>query len=341
MKLVAGLAGGLLLVLAVGVSVYFGAGVLHHQDPQPRSQLTVKIDTDPVARMVVRMLFVTIRDGLREPRVGFASIAPSEDTIEVTIAEGVGRDQVLTRLRELSRTSGAAGATEAERFAISDASGTALRLTPTSAAMAEGLARALDQAIDVLGRRINDMGLAPAFEREGNDRIVIRVPRQSDTARLKEVITTPGKLTLRLIDVSMRPDEAKAGSMPPQSEILPDRNGVQHLVEKRVAIAGESLVDAQASYDQRTREAIVNFRFNSAGRRQFARITAEKVGSPFAVVLDGVVLTAPVIREPILGGSGQISGNFTVQSANNLAILLRSGALPAPLTIIDERAIEP
>jgi preprotein translocase subunit SecD len=101
------------------------------------------------------------------------------------------------------------------------------------------------------------------------------------------------------------------------------------------------LVDAQAIFDQRTKEPVVTFRFNAVGTRQFARLTGEKVGAPFAVVLDGVVLSAPVIREPILGGSGQISGNFTVESANDLAILLRSGALPAPLTVVEERTLEP
>ena len=106
-------------------------------------------------------------------------------------------------------------------------------------------------------------------------------------------------------------------------------------------MAGENLTDAQPGFDQRTNEPIVSFRFNAAGTKQFAHVTEEKVGTPFAVVLDGVVLAAPVIREPIVGGSGQISGNFTVESANNLAILIRSGALPAPLSMIEEHVLEP
>jgi preprotein translocase subunit SecD len=123
--------------------------------------------------------------------------------------------------------------------------------------------------------------------------------------------------------------------------VLPsaDGSGQPYLVEKRILVSGGDLVDAQASFDQRTNEPIVNFRFNSSGARAFARATQENVGRPFAIVLDNKVVSAPVIREPILGGSGQISGNFSVQEANDLAILLRAGALPAPLTIIEERTV--
>jgi preprotein translocase subunit SecD len=143
------------------------------------------------------------------------------------------------------------------------------------------------------------------------------------------------------VDTSVSVDQAKLGQMPQQSEILQDQRGTLYLVEQRLAMSGENLTDAQPGFDQRTNEPIVTFRFNAVGARQFARMTGEKVGSPFAVILDGVVLAAPIIREPIVGGSGQISGGFTVESAKDLAMLLRSGALPAPLAVIDERTIEP
>jgi preprotein translocase subunit SecD len=123
--------------------------------------------------------------------------------------------------------------------------------------------------------------------------------------------------------------------------VLNSRDKQPYLIERRVMVSGEDLVDAQPGFDQRTREPIVSFRFNNAGGRRFAQATQENVGKPFAIVLDNEVISAPVIREPILGGSGQISGNFTVQQANDLAILLRAGALPAPLTIIEERTVGP
>jgi preprotein translocase subunit SecD len=139
----------------------------------------------------------------------------------------------------------------------------------------------------------------------------------------------------------MPPDQAEQAH-PADSEILPGETpGQKYLIEKRVLVSGADLTDAQPGFDQRTNEPVVNFRFNSAGARKFAEVTQANVGKPFAIVLDNKVISAPVIREPILGGSGQISGNFTVQSANDLAILLRAGALPAPLTIIEERTVGP
>ena len=132
--------------------------------------------------------------------------------------------------------------------------------------------------------------------------------------------------------------------MPPDDDLLKGtkaENSQPYLIEKRVVVSGEDLTDAQPGFDQRNGEPIVTFRFNNNGARRFAQVTQENVGKPFAIVLDNEVISAPVIREPILGGSGQISGNFTVQSANDLAILLRAGALPAPLTIIEERTVGP
>ena len=131
--------------------------------------------------------------------------------------------------------------------------------------------------------------------------------------------------------------------MPPDDEILQSASAPKtpYLVEKRILVSGGELTDAQPGFDQRTSEPIVSFRFNTSGARKFAQVTQENVGKPFAIVLDNEVISAPVIREPILGGSGQISGSFTVQSANDLSILLRAGALPAPLTIIEERTVGP
>jgi preprotein translocase subunit SecD len=343
MRLAVLLAGG--TVATVALVVLFGLGVfpgrqLLHLAPQPRTQLTVRLDTGAVPQLVVRALSEDVRRLMRETRIGFASMAPFGDSVEVTIREGADREQAMARLGEMSRQPGAKGGPATERFTIADAGGGVLRLAPTPAAIAEGADRTLNQTINVLGQRIGSLDLKPTFNREGDDRIVIEVPRQPDMTRLKAVIVTPGRLAFRLLDMSVRAEEAKFGQMPSESELLPDQNGAPYLVEKRVAVSGENLVDAKPGYDQRTDQPIVSFRFNSAGSRQFARVTTEKVGSPFAVVLDGVVLAAPVIREPILGGSGQISGNFTLESANNLAILLRSGALPAPLTIIEERTLE-
>jgi preprotein translocase subunit SecD len=308
-----------------------------HRDSLPRTQLTVRLDTAPVPQLVMRTLSEDVRSLMRETHFGHASIAPSGDSVAVTIREGTDRQQAIARLRELSHQPAAAGGAETERFTIAEVNDSELRLAPTPTAFTEGLDRAFDQTIDILGRRIGALKLKPTFKREGNDGIVIEIPRQPDTASLKKVIVAPGKLTFRFVETSVRPDEAKlAQTSSEQSDLLKDRNGRPYLVEKQVAMSGENLIDAQPSFDQRTNEPIVSFRFNPVGTRQFARVTAEKVGTPFAVVLDGVVLAAPVVREPIVGGSGQISGDFTLENANNLAILMRSGELPVPLTVTEE-----
>jgi protein-export membrane protein SecD len=146
-----------------------------------------------------------------------------------------------------------------------------------------------------------------------------------------------------LVDESVPPDQAVQGRVPPDSEVLMSASSpkVPYVIKKQVLVSGGDLTDAQPGFDQRTGEAIVTFRFNTVGSRKFAQASTENVGTRFAIVLDNEVISAPVIREPITGGSGQISGNFTVQSANDLAILLRAGALPAPLTVIEERTVGP
>jgi preprotein translocase subunit SecD len=144
-----------------------------------------------------------------------------------------------------------------------------------------------------------------------------------------------------MVDQSMTPEQAIASHPPADSEILDGEGGSKYLVEKRALVSGGDLVDAQPGFDQRNGQPIVNFRFNTSGARKFAEVTKANVGKPFAIVLDNKVISAPVINEPIPGGAGQISGNFTVQSANDLAILLRAGALPAPLTVVEERTVGP
>src|SRR6266853_3187800 len=146
-----------------------------------------------------------------------------------------------------------------------------------------------------------------------------------------------------MVDPTVPPDQATQGRAPPDSEILMSAQApkVPYVIKKQVLVSGGDLTDAQPGFDQRTNEPIVSFRFNTSGSRKFAQATSENVGQPFAIVLDNEVISAPVIREPITGGSGQISGSFTVQQANDLAILLRAGALPAPLTVIEERTVGP
>jgi preprotein translocase subunit SecD len=169
----------------------------------------------------------------------------------------------------------------------------------------------------------------------------VQVPGLQDPTRLKELLGKTAKMEFRMVDEAVPPDAAAKGAIPPDDEILPEVGGQKLVIKKQILVSGGDLSDAQTSFDQRTSEPVVSFKFNSAGARKFAQATTENVGQRFAIVLDNQVISAPVIREPIIGGQGQISGSFTVQSANDLAILLRAGALPAPLTVIEERTVGP
>jgi preprotein translocase subunit SecD len=169
------------------------------------------------------------------------------------------------------------------------------------------------------------------------------VPGLQDPTRLKALLGQTAKMDFRMVDTTVPPDQAVQGRVPPDSELLQSAESpnTPYVVKKQVLVSGGDLTDAQPGFDQRNGQPIVSFKFNTSGSRKFAQATIDNVKQPFAIVLDNKVISAPVIQEPITGGQGQISGNFTVQQANDLAILLRAGALPAPLTIIEERTVGP
>jgi preprotein translocase subunit SecD len=311
-------------------------------DLQGGSHLLLEVDAAAVRKEQLQAISDDVLRVLRQARVPFTGRAIRGNSVEVHITRDADMDSALTKLRELSQPlTGFAGSTGQRTINVTD-SGATIALSPTEPAVTERVRQAVDQSIQIVERRVNELGLVePTIQREGTDRILVQVPGLQDPSRLKEILGKTAKLDFRMVDVSMPPEQAEQAH-PADSEILAGETpGQKYLIEKRVLVSGGDLVDAQAGFDQRTNEPVVNFRFNSAGARKFAEVTQANVGKPFAIILDNKVISAPVIREPILGGSGQISGNFTVQSANDLAILLRAGALPAPLTIIEERTVGP
>jgi protein-export membrane protein SecD len=206
--------------------------------------------------------------------------------------------------------------------------------------------QAVEQSIEIIRRRIDETGTKePTIQREGKDRILVQLPGIDNPEHVKALLGKTAKLTFQLVDSSVTVEEARRGHMPPGDEVLPSeeragRGGQSaYLVRRRVMVGGDTLTDAQATFQNN--EPVVSFRFDTAGAKRFGDATKENVGKPFAIVLDNKVISAPVIREPILGGSGIISGSFTVQSASDLALLLRAGALPAPITILEERTVGP
>jgi preprotein translocase subunit SecD len=210
----------------------------------------------------------------------------------------------------------------------------------------QALNEIVTQSIEVVRRRIDELGTRePSIERQGDDRIVVQVPGLSDPSRLLKLLQTTAKMTFQLVDESADVTQAQKGIVPIGSELLEQkagRNGVKPpplVVQKRVMVAGDRLTDAQAAFDQQSGQPDVTFKFDSVGAREFGDVTKDNVGRHFAIVLDKTIITAPTIETVILGGSGQITGNFTTQEANDLAVLLRAGALPAPLKPINQRTV--
>src|SRR5215212_3772098 len=312
-------------------------------DLQGGSYLLLEVDSNYAKKEKLEQIRDDVRRTLRDAKIGYQGLAARPDSVEVRVKE-TDLQNALTKLRELSQPlGGLLGSSGQRSLEISDAGGGLIRLTVPPAAITERVRQSVEQSIQIIERRVNELGtVEPLIQRQGIDRILVQVPGLQDPTRLKEILGKTAKLDFRLVDLSVPPEQAQQAGVPSDSEILHgSKQREPYLIKKAVAVSGADLTDAQPGFDQRTSEPIVSFRFNSNGARRFAQISQENVGKPFAIVLDNEVISAPVIREAILGGSGQISGNFTVQEANDLAILLRAGALPAPLTIIEERTVGP
>jgi preprotein translocase subunit SecD len=311
-------------------------------DLQGGSHLLLQVDANAVRKERLQSLNDDVLRVLRQARIQFTGRAIVGNGVQVHITRDTDVDNALAKLGELSTPLSGILGTSGQRTIDVTANAGVITLTPSDAALTERIRQAVDQSIQIIERRVNELGLVePTIQREGIDRILVQVPGLQDPSRLKEILGKTAKLDFRMVDQSMPAEQAAETRPPADSEVLDGEGGVKYLIEKRVLVSGADLTDAQPGFDQRTSEPIVSFRFNSSGARKFAEATQANVGKPFAIVLDNKVISAPVIREPILGGSGQISGTFTVQSANDLAILLRAGALPAPLTIIEERTVGP
>ncbi|MEA2865267.1 MAG: preprotein translocase subunit SecD [Bradyrhizobium sp.] len=313
-------------------------------DLQGGSYLLLEVDSNYVKKEKLDQVRDDVRRTLRDAKIGYTGLATRADSVEVRVKES-DAPTALAKLRELSQPlGGLLGSSGQRSLEVTDAGAGLIRLRVPQAAITERIRQTIEQSIQIVERRVNQLGtVEPVIQRQGADRILVQVPGLQDPSRLKELLGKTAKMEFRMVDTTVPPDQAQQGRVPPDSEVLMSSTApkIPYVIKKQVLVSGAELTDAQPGFDQRSNEPIVSFRFNSSGSRKFAQATSENVGQPFAIVLDNEVISAPVIREPITGGSGQISGSFTVQQANDLAILLRAGALPAPLTVIEERTVGP
>lgn len=283
-----------------------------------------------------------------EPRILYTNLEMQNETVTVTVIEPERVEEARNLLALLINPTGVAGgamlglAPVAEYQLRDEGNGT------FNVVFAPNFERQLAnqiiaQSIEVVRRRIDELGTRePTIQQQGADRILVQVPGLEDTQELRAILQTTARMSFRLVDETGDVQAAVAGRVPPGSELLYEENLGQQfpiLIQRRVMVSGDRLVNASAGFDQQRAMTVVNFRFDGAGARQFGDVTRNNVGRRFAIVLDDMVISAPVINEPILQGNGQISGNFTPDSANQLSVLLRAGALPADLVIIEERSV--
>lgn len=315
-------------------------------DLQGGSHILLEIDRQDLADERLNSTRDEIRTRLRDARIGYTGLTGTANSAQVRISDAADYDAARTALSEMTQpvSSGLFGSGVISELALSEPEPGLFRLTLTPEGIDYRVSTALSQSIEVVGRRVNELGTTePIIQRQGTDRILVQVPGLEDPERLKDIIGQTAQLTFQMVDQTVPVQEAIATRPPAGTTVLysTDDPPVPYLIEDRIIVSGENLVDAQTSFDQRTNEPIVSFRFDSQGATRFGQATQQNVGRLFAIILDNQVISAPQIREPILGGTGQISGNFTVDSANDLAVLLRAGALPADLTIVEERTVGP
>ena len=312
-------------------------------DLQGGSHLLLEVDTEEIIKERVENLNADVRRVLKKNNLNYSNFKVSNESLKF-IVEGFN-SEIQKEISELSMSNSqnilAMG--DQTNLIITQEENT-VQINFTEEFIKQSVSNAVAQSLEIVRRRIDELGTRePSIQRQGSSRIIIQLPGIDDPDRIKSLLGQTAKLTFQLVDTSVNFDPFNPSKAPIGSEILASDadEEFKYIVKKRIMVGGENLVDAQPGFDPQTNEPIVSFRFDRIGATKFGRVTQQNVGKPFAIVLDNKVISAPVIREAILGGSGQISGGFDSEEANDLAILLRAGALPAPLIILEERSVGP
>src|SRR6201991_2590982 len=283
-------------------------------DLQGGSYLLLEVDSNYVKKEKVDQVRDDVRRVLREAKIPYQGLVARPDSAEVRITKEADIPTALTKLRELSQPlGGLLGSSGQRSLEVSDAGGQLIRLSVPQAAVTERVRQTIEQSIQIVERRVNQLGtVEPVIQRQGTDRILVQVPGLQDPTELKRILGKTAKMEFRMVDSTVPPDQATQGRIPADSELLMSAQTpkVPYVIKKQVLVSGGDLTDAQPGFDQRTNEPIVSFKFNTTGSRKVAQATSENVAHPFATVLDGKVISAPVIREPIPGGFGPNSGSF-------------------------------
>ena len=304
------------------------------------SQLLLEADQADAAKQRLQAMEDQVATELRRnPRVEIGDVSTAGGRVSFLVRDPTMVDTAVERLRAITQPVALTGTRD---WDVQVLDSTRIVLTPTKSGSQRAMRDAMTVARDVVRRRIDPQGTKEiTVVNQGADRILVEVPGVEDPEALKNLIGQTARLEFKLVDLTADPNQVAQGRAPAGSQVLPMAEGGGNIaVKRRVMVSGDQLVDAKQSFDQDGR-AVVSISFNTAGARRFGRVTQENVNKPFAIILDDKVLSAPNINEPILGGQAQISGNFTVETANQLAVSLASGKLPVKLNVIEERTIGP
>ncbi|HWH22213.1 MAG TPA: protein translocase subunit SecD [Allosphingosinicella sp.] len=305
------------------------------------SYLLLEADTSDVAKQRLDVMEETVRSEMRRasPRIEISDISTSGGRLSFMVRDPAQVDAAREIVYNLTQPAGLTGQRD---WQVDVVDTSRIVVTPTKAGISNALDSAMNTAREVVYNRVDPTGTKEVTViRQGGERILVQVPGVQDPEGLKALLGKTARLDFKLVDLNADPTAVAQGRAPPGSQVLPMAGGGAIAVQRRAMVSGDQLIDATQGFDPQTNEPVVNIRFDGQGSRRFAKTTQTNVGKPFAIVLDNVVLSAPNINEPILGGQAQISGSFTVESANNLAIQLRSGKLPVELKVVEERTVGP
>ena len=306
------------------------------------AHVLVQVQTQDVHAEQLEGLWPSIRDKLRDLRDQVGSVRRLDsgpEELRVRIGNPAGMEAALKAAQDAAQPVFSITGASAREFEAR-AEGDQLVVTLTDAQKAALDARTLQQSLEIIRRRVDETGTRePSIQRQGSDRILVQVPGIGSAEELLQIIGKTARLSFHAVANRSMDPNVQPGL---DQEVVPsmDEPGVFYVLEKRAVVTGEQLDDSQPSFDQNGRPA-VTFRFNPTGGAAFGEYTAQNIGKPFAIVLDNQVISAPVIQAHIAGGSGIITGNFTVEESTRLAILLRAGALPAEITVLEQRTVGP
>ncbi len=314
------------------------------------THLLYQIDTAQLRKDWLQSLQADARRALSQENIGHSGVLIAGNQVRVNLKDPAKMEDALARLKKLAQpvspsliTGRGGGGLD---LAVNASENGVITIEPTLPGLQHRVESAVSRSIEVIRRRIDPEGTTEAtIQAEGQDRLLIQVPGLAPS-EVKARIGTTAKLTFQLVDTTITPEEAEANGVPPDDQLLPDAEhaGRNILVRREVLVSGDDIVNAYAGYDNRSGGVggrAVDFELNTRGAVAFARVTRDNIGKPFAIILDNKVMSAPRIIGEIPSGRGQITGDFTVEQVNRLGLLLRSGALPASLSIIEERSVGP